>query len=111
MKEQHYINNDIPIRFDTLVEGRGVAAHSVKVSVYFGPDAKFLMSKIINPNTSEVLFVLDKKYNTKSGPLTFIFDCDLRKYGVQSHTVKIQTKRLPVSAKISEKRRKELAAA
>jgi len=97
-KEQHFTGNDLPVRFDILVDGKPIKPYSVTVDVY-KPEVKFLFSELFRPKTSEVFYVLKKKNIDIKGQYVFVFNCRLAKYGMQSHVVKIDVEELPVKKK------------
>lgn len=93
-KEKFYTDNDIPVRFDVLVDGEPVRPTSVTVEAY-APGTKYLLQELIRPKSSEVFYKLPKKNVIETGQYVFVFKCRLLKYGLQSHVVRVDVGKLP----------------
>lgn len=104
--ERHYVGNDVPIKFDVLVDGKLKDPESVTVSVY-GPDSQPLIFGSPTIGDGEVSYVVPHEEIIKEGEYTLIFTLWLRNIGEKSHVVKFKAEPLPVSGEIAEQYEEE----
>jgi len=85
----NYVNSDVPVRFDVLVDDKPDIPIKAVVNV-FDPDLKWLTKGDIKPKGSEITYVLKKSFVNIAGSYTFEFRVYLKELGEHGHTVKVK---------------------
>jgi hypothetical protein len=91
--EEHFLGDDIPIRFDVLIDGKPAYLSSAGVDIY-DPKGRYIMAGPAKCRNGEVRFVLDGDKIEKVGIYTAIFKVTIKWFGEQSHLVKFKVKEL-----------------
>ena len=91
--EEHYLGDDIPIRFDVLIDGKPAYVSSAGVDIY-NPKSQYVAAGPCKVSHGEVRFVLKGEEVETVGIYTAIFKVEIKWFGEQSHLVKFRVKRL-----------------
>lgn len=94
IKEEFYTDNDIPIRFDILVDGVPVKPYSVSVETY-GPGHTYLDTALIRPKKAEVFYKLNRNFVKEPGAYGAVFNCRLKQYGMHTEAFRFTVKENP----------------
>lgn len=96
--EDHYIGDDVPLRFDAFVDGEPTTPLDADADIY-GPDKRYIATGPAKCSKGAVLFVVDGDKIERTGIHTAIFNVRLRDMGEQHHIVKFKIVRMPIKKK------------
>lgn len=97
--EEHYLGDDIPVRFDVSVDGKPVTPTSTTTNVY-DPQSRYIATGPAKCANNEVRYILAADKVETTGIYTFIFKVSIRGMGDKSHVVKVKVINLPVERKV-----------
>ena len=101
MSSPYYINDDIPLRFAVLEEGKPLYPTGVAVAV-FNPIGGLVEEGTATVAKNEVSYVIPGRVTVESGEFTVVFKVRLFNLGVRTHTMKVEVNALPTSEEGSD---------
>ena len=96
--ENHYIYNDIPVRFDVFLDGKSTDPTFAVANVY-DPKSNFIATGPAKHSGGEVKFIIPGEKVIMIGIYTTVFKIGMRGMGEKEHLVKVRVTNMPIKRK------------
>lgn len=96
--ERHYIHNDIPVRFDSFLDGKLTNPTFATADVY-DPESNFIATGPAKHSGGEVKFIIPGEKVNMIGVHAIIFKIGMRGMGDKEHIVKVRVINMPIKKK------------